>query len=302
MQHILSASQFDAKQLNKFLKHTDVIRKAFETNRHKLAASHADTTVATLFYEPSTRTRLSFESAASKLGAGVISTENAGEYSSAAKGETLEDTIRTVSCYVDAIIIRHKETGAADRAAAVSSVPIINAGDGKGEHPTQGLLDMYTIWKEKGRLENLHVIIGGDLKHGRTVRTLARMLSLYKGNTLTFVSTPALAMGSDITDHLTQAGTAYTETDDLYAALPKADVVYWTRLQKERLTDASLESEFVIDQAALQLMKPDATIMHPLPRVGEIAESVDDDPRAAYFRQVKNGLFVRMALLDTLLT
>lgn len=269
--------------------------------RRELAQRHLGYVAATLFYEPSTRTRLSFESASQRLGMNIISTENAKEFSSAIKGESIEDSTKVLGGYADIIIMRHHETGAADRAAAVSTVPIINAGDGKGEHPTQALLDLYTIKNEKGRLNDLHVVIGGDLAHGRTARSLAQMLSIYDGNRVSFVSTPELRVGDDIKEHLRQKGMEFTETDDMFAPLHDADVVYWTRLQKERLADQNIESSFQINQAALQVMPPDAIIMHPLPRVDEIEVSVDADRRAAYFRQAENGLFVRMALIDELL-
>ncbi len=303
MQHILSARQFDQGQLEQLFRRVIAMRVALTTpqGRVKLAKRHAGAVVATIFYEPSTRTRLSFESAAERLGASIISTENAKEFSSAIKGESIEDTVRVLASYADVIIIRHHETGAADAAAAVSSVPIINAGDGKGEHPTQALLDAFTILDEKGRLSNLKVVIGGDLKHGRTVRSLAQMLSLYESNEITFVSTAQLQIGGDIKTHLKQHGTKFHETDDLYVALKDADVVYWTRLQKERLDDPKVAAGFTIDQAALQVMPEDAIIMHPLPRVDEIEASVDNDKRAKYFVQAANGLYVRMALLDALL-
>jgi len=298
MQHILSAGQFTTKQIEVIFKRADEMKDAFHNDRAKLAETHRGRLVATLFYEPSTRTRLSFEAAAQCQGMGVLSTENAGEFSSAVKGETIEDTIKVVSRYADIVVIRHKENGTAERAAAVSKVPIMNAGDGTGEHPTQSLLDLYTIFEAKGRLDNLHVVIGGDLKHGRTVRSLARMLSLYPGNSITFVSTPELQADEALQTELTKAGVAFTMTDDMLGAVSTADVVYWTRLQKERLTDPSLESSYVIDEDALNAMPKDAIIMHPLPRVGEIAESVDADPRARYFEQAGNGLYVRAALLD----
>lgn len=301
--HILAARQFDVDGLADIFERADAMRAAMQSasGRRKLATKHQGMIAATLFYEPSTRTRLSFEAAAQRLGIGIVSTENAGEYSSAAKGETLEDTIRTVANYADVIIMRHKETGAAEVAASASPVPIINAGDGKGEHPTQALLDMYTIWQEKGRLDNLNVVIGGDLAHGRTARSLAQLLALYKGNTINFVSTPQLQIGADITDYLKQQKTEFSKTRKLATAAKTADVIYWTRLQKERLSDPTLEAGFTIDKATLDVMAKDAIIMHPLPRVGEIHESVDGDPRAAYFRQVENGLYIRMALLNQLL-
>jgi aspartate carbamoyltransferase catalytic subunit len=261
---------------------------------------YPDKVVATLFYEPSTRTRLSHESAAQRLGMGVVSTENAAEFSSAIKGETIEDTVRVVCGYADAIVIRHKETGIVDRAAAASPVPIINAGDGTGEHPTQALLDVYTIWREMGTLEGLNIVMGGDLAHGRTVRSLAQAMSQYNGTSFTFVSTPRLCMGEDIKALLKERGVSFTETADVHAATKQADVVYWTRLQKERLEDPTLEAGFVVDETVLAGMKEKSVIMHPLPRVDEISAAVDADPRAAYFRQSHNGVYVRMALLDHL--
>ncbi len=300
IEHVLSARQANPDQLDRLFAHTDTMRDALasRSTKRELAGRHAGLMVATLFYEPSTRTRLSFESAAQRLGAGVISTENAREFSSAAKGETIEDTIRTIDKYAELIVMRHHETGAAEKAAAVSRVPIINAGDGKGEHPTQALLDMRTIKEERGRLNDLRVVIGGDLAHGRTARSLALLLSMYENNHISFVSTPDLQIGYDIRDHLDEVGTSFNETDDMFGALREADVVYWTRLQKERLHDPNLRSEFTLGQAALQVMKDDAIIMHPLPRVGEIEHSIDDDPRAVYFDQVEHGLHVRMALID----
>lgn len=307
MDHILSARQFSREQIAAIFKQADVLRKLYETDRHKLIIRQPGKVIATLFYEPSTRTRLSFEAAAQLLGASIISTENAGEFSSAVKGESLEDTIRTVSGYADAIVLRHKETGSADKAAAVSGVPVVNAGDGQGEHPTQALLDLYTIQREIGRLDNLKVVIGGDLVKGRTARSLAKMLSLYPNNEIAFVSMHELKIGRDITEHLDETGTAYHETDDMHTVLHDADVVYWTRLQLERhngddtTSKIGLEDNFEIGQAELQSMKPDAIIMHPLPRNNEIHASVDHDKRAKYFEQAHNGLFVRMALLDMLL-
>lgn len=304
IEHVLSARQYDPDQLDRLFACTDAMRDALASRqgRRGLAGRHAGLVVATLFYEPSTRTRLSFESAAVRLGAGVISTENAREFSSAAKGETIQDTVRTIDRYADVLVMRHHETGAAEQAAAVSSVPIINAGDGKGEHPTQALLDMRTIKEERGRLNDLNVVIGGDLTHGRTARSLALLLSMYESNHIDFVSTPDLRMGDDIKSHLHETGTSFNETDDMYAAVREADVVYWTRLQKERLRDQNLRSEFTIGQAVLQVMPADAIIMHPLPRVGEIERCVDADPRAIYFDQVEHGLHTRMALLDDALS
>jgi aspartate carbamoyltransferase catalytic subunit len=308
MKHILSAKQFETQELRKIFDSADQMRKARQgkKTRSDLAARHSGCVVATLFYEPSTRTRLSFEAAAQALGGGVISTENAGEFSSAVKGETIEDTVRTVARYAEVVIIRHKEKGAIEKAAAAADgeVAIINAGDGDGEHPTQALIDLYTIRREKGRTENLKVVIGGDLVKGRTARSLSMMLSKYKENHITFVSLPELSISDDIKHHLKETGTTYTETDDMHQALHDADVVYWTRLQLERHNgngNMKLEKNFVIDQKALQTMKDDAIILHPLPRNNEIEQSVDSDPRAKYFDQVENGLYIRMALIDELL-
>lgn len=301
MQHVLSAEQFSVAQLEDVFDHTDYMRTAVADDPRGVAQTHIGRVVATLFYEPSTRTRLSFESAAQRLGASIISTENAAEFSSTIKGETLEDTIRVVDGFADVIIMRHKENDAAERAAAVSSVPIVNGGAGTSEHPTQALLDLYTIRQKFGRTDNLNMVIGGDLRHGRTARSLARLAKLYQGNRLTFVSTPELGIGDDMLEFLTGWNIAYQETEDLSTAMRDADVVYWTRLQKERLADPSLASHFAITQRELALLPRHAIIMHPLPRNEEIHPSVDADPRAVYFAQAKNGLYVRMALLDRLL-
>ena len=262
--------------------------------------------MASLFYEPSTRTRLSFESSMLRLGGEVIGTENAGEFSSVAKGETLEDTVRIVSGYCDVLVIRHHEVGASRRAAAVSSVPVINAGDGRGQHPTQALLDLYTIVQERGGVDGLRIAMVGDLANGRTVRSLSYLLSKYEGVELTFVAPPAVAMGRDIKAHLDERGTRWRETEDLEGVLPEVDVVYQTRIQKERFEGRMEEygrvaGVYMVDRHTLERMRPDAILMHPLPRVGEISEEVDADPRAAYFRQARNGLFIRMALLQMVL-
>lgn len=302
MRHILAAKQFTPEIITELLETADYFRKQLQTpaGRKELLERHHGKLIATLFYEPSTRTRLSHESAARRLGIQVLSTENASEFSSAIKGETIEDTIKTVQAYADAIVMRHKETGAADRAAAVADIPVINAGDGKGEHPTQGLLDLYTIWREKGRLSNIKLVVGGDLAHGRTVRTLVQLMSLFPNNRMVFVSTPELKMGDDIKRALRKRNIEFSETDNMLEAFKGADVVYWTRLQKERLEGKNLQSSYIIDKAALRALPKDAVIMHPLPRVDEISAEVDKDPRAAYFRQVENGLYARMALFDHL--
>lgn len=301
--HVLSGNQFTPKDLTKLFASAEALRKmsADQKTRLELATRHTGKQICSLFYEPSTRTRISFETAALKLGISVASTENAGEFSSAAKGETIEDTIRVLNEYgFEAIIIRHPVTGEVAKAAAISQTPIINAGDGKGEHPTQSLLDIYTIYRHFKRLDNLRVVIGGDLRNGRTARSLARMLAKYPGNHLTFVSLPELQMGNDIKAALRQSGTSFDETDATLKAFKNADAVYWTRLQKERLksTDTLSGGGFVINNKSLSTLPKQAIIMHPLPRVDEIAAEVDSDPRAKYFEQTGNGLYIRMALLD----
>ncbi len=307
MRHVLSAKQFTPESLSEIFQEADDMRELLSDreSRQDLAGRHVGSMLATLFYEPSTRTRLSFESAAQRLGLGILSTENAGEFSSAVKGETIEDTVQVLDGYADIVVLRHKEVGSADRAASVSGVPIINAGDGNGEHPTQALLDLYTIKREKERLSGLNVVIGGDLLGGRTARSLAQMLALYDDNHISFVSVPELQIGDEVRLFLEDKGVSYTVTEDMFEAIHVADVVYWTRIQRERLEalgiNPNIEDQFVIDQAALQVIPEQAIIMHPLPRTDEIHPNVDHDPRAAYFRQTENGLYIRMALIDTLL-
>lgn len=257
--------------------------------------------LAALFYEPSTRTRLSFETAMQRLGGSVI-TADGFQFSSLYKGETIEDTIMMVGGYADIIAMRHPEQGSADRAAAVSPVPFINAGDGPGQHPTQALLDLYTIQKERGKIEGLHIAMVGDLRYGRTVHSLSFLLGLYPDIRFTFVAPAELTMPEKVTHFLDDKKLAYTETGDFAAAL-EADVLYMTRIQQERFADHSeyerLKDVYRLTAAHLKGKK--ATVMHPLPRVGEIATDVDALPNAAYFRQAKNGVPVRMALLEMLL-
>jgi aspartate carbamoyltransferase catalytic subunit len=261
--------------------------------------------MAALFYEPSTRTRLSFEAAMLRLGGQTMGTDNAREFSSAAKGETLEDTIRIVSGYADVIVLRHNEEGAAKRAAAMSTVPIINAGDGPGQHPTQALLDLYTIREELHRIDGTRIAMVGDLANGRTVRSLTYLLSKFRDIKIWFVAPPPVAMRDDLKAHLTEHNIPWIETEDLDSVLPEVDVVYQTRIQKERFADPAayeaVKGIYKIDNRTLDLMRKYAIVMHPLPRVDEIAPEVDSDPRAAYFRQAHNGVHIRMALLDRLL-
>lgn len=257
--------------------------------------------LAALFYEPSTRTRLSFESAMHRLGGHVITAEGI-QFSSLYKGETIEDTMMMVGGYADIIAMRHPEQGSADTAASVSPVPFINAGDGPGQHPTQALLDLYTIKKECGKIDGIHITMVGDLRYGRTVHSLSFLLGLYKNVKFTLVSPAELTMPEKVTGFFREKGIEFTETDDLATSLD-SDVVYMTRVQKERFADNSeyerLKLKYVLTAKMLKGKK--AIVMHPLPRVGEIATDVDALPNAAYFRQANNGVPVRMALLKMLL-
>ena len=303
LRHVIESQQFDRPLLEKVFGMATAMEEL-------VAAGGSDELkgriMASLFYEPSTRTRLSFEAAMLRLGGEVLGTESAGQFSSVAKGETLEDTIQIIAGYSDVIVLRHFDIGASKRAAAVSPVPVINAGDGPGQHPTQALLDLYTIQKELGRVDGVRIAMVGDLANGRTVRSLSYLLSKFDGVELVFVAPPAVAIGRDIKAHLDERGTTFRETADLDAVLPEVDVVYQTRIQKERFGSRMDEYKrvsgvYVMDAAAMAKMRPDAVLMHPLPRVGEISPEVDADPRAAYFRQARNGLFIRMALLRLLL-
>jgi aspartate carbamoyltransferase catalytic subunit len=296
--HVISAEQFDRELLDHlFLRAAALADVRDDRLAHRV--------MATLFYEPSTRTRLSFESAMLRLGGSVIGTEAARTFSSAIKGETLEDTVRMVSSYADLIVLRHDEAGAAARAASVASVPVVNAGDGPGEHPTQALLDLYTIERELGHIDGVRVAFCGDLRFGRTARSLALLLALYPDVRLTFVAPPVIQVGGDILARLEARGVACTLAEQLTDVLDDVDVVYQTRVQKERFTDP-LEYEQArtairIDGAIMRQLPARAIVMHPLPRVDEIAPEVDADPRAAYFRQAANGVAIRMALLEMLL-
>jgi aspartate carbamoyltransferase len=256
-----------------------------------------------LFYEPSTRTSSSFTAAMERLGGSVIPISEV-KYSSVAKGESLPDTVRTLECYSDVIVLRHPETGAAATAARYARKPIINAGDGTGEHPTQALLDLFTIREELGRLEGLTVTMLGDLKYGRTVHSLSRLLTLY-GAKLNFVSPEILRMPPAIVEELGKSGLVQNEYTQLDSVLAETDVLYVTRVQKERFDDLnvyeSVKGAFVITPETMKSAKSQMVLMHPLPRVGEISYEVDADPRAAYFRQMEYGLYVRMALLAMVL-
>lgn len=255
--------------------------------------------LATLFFEPSTRTRLSFETAMHRLGGAVVGFSSA-ESTSVAKGETLADTIRTVDQYVDVIAMRHPQVGSAREAAAVAEAPVINGGDGAGQHPTQALLDLYTIRAERGRVEGITILLCGDLKYGRTVHAGVELYKHY-GCRLILVAPELLRMPSEVIARLRQQGLVIEETPDLEAALPQADVLYMTRIQKERFADPAeyerLKGSYILTREMIERLRPDVTVLHPLPRVNEIATDVDDLSNAAYFRQARNGVYVRMALL-----
>jgi aspartate carbamoyltransferase catalytic subunit len=260
--------------------------------------------LANLFYEPSTRTSSSFMAAMQRLGGAVIPISEV-KYSSVAKGESLPDTVRTLACYVDVIVIRHPEVGSAALAAKYAGKPVINAGDGAGEHPTQALLDCFTIREEMGRLDNLNVTMLGDLKYGRTVHSLARLLTRFNGITLNYVSPDSLRMPREVMDEVAEKGLPQAEHTTLGQVLAATDVLYVTRVQRERFEDPAMYDKvrdvYVITPEVLAGAKKEMIVMHPLPRVTEISMACDDDPRAAYFRQMEYGLYVRMALLAMVL-
>ncbi len=261
--------------------------------------------LANLFYEPSTRTSSSFTAAMERLGGSVIPI-NEVKYSSVSKGESLPDTIRTLECYADVIVLRHPETGSAAIAAKAAKKPVINAGDGVGEHPTQALLDTFTIFEElnAGSVDGMTVTMLGDLKYGRTVHSLARMLSLFNVK-INYVSPEILRMPKEVMDEVAEKGIPQAEYSSLTEVLPETDVLYVTRVQKERFEDPAdyekVKGAYVIDPETMKAAKQNMIVMHPLPRVGEISVDFDDDPRAAYFRQMEYGLYVRMALLAMVL-
>lgn len=293
--HILAANQFDKKFINDLFLIADKVKTGkFKTNLLK------NKIMATIFYEPSTRTRLSFESAMLRFGGQIISTENAKEFSSAAKGETLEDTIRILNSYCDVIVLRHFNKGASQTASRYSKVPVINAGDGNGEHPTQALLDLFTIFSIFKK-KDITVSMVGDLLNGRTIHSLSYLLSLYSKMKLIFVSPKQLSIPQNLKSHLKKSKISFTETEDLEISLGKADVIYMTRIQKERFK-SSLQyrkyfGKYIINEKSLRIINKKSIIMHPLPRVNEIASEIDNNPRAVYFQQAANGVYIRSALL-----
>ena len=300
-QDILSVSQFDQESLNSIFGVAHEMRILVE--RFGGAELLQGKILANLFYEPSTRTSSSFTAAMQRLGGQVIPINNV-QYSSVSKGESLPDTIRTLECYADVIVIRHPEVGAAATAAYYAEKPVINAGDGVGEHPTQALLDLFTVQEELQRIDGLTVVMVGDLRFGRTVHSLTKLLLNYNV-TFVFVSPQILRMPADILEAVEASGHSYRQVEDLHNVIGEADVLYMTRVQKERFTNLAeydrVKNYFVVEPQLMELAKEKMIVMHPLPRVGEISYAMDDDPRAAYFRQMRNGMYIRMALLAALL-
>lgn len=301
MRHLLDTTDLSVKEID------DLVALAMDIIENKQKYSHIcdGKKLATLFFEPSTRTRLSFEAAMMELGGNVLGFSEAAS-SSASKGETVGDTIKIVSCYADIIAMRHPLEGAPRVASYKTDVPVINAGDGGHSHPTQTLTDLLTIFREKGRFDNLTVGLCGDLKFGRTVHSLIKAMCRYSNIKFVLISPKELSVPDYIkTDYLKETGMEYIETDDMETAMPQLDILYMTRIQRERFFSEDeylkYKDAFILDTDKLKTAKSDLTIMHPLPRVNEITTAVDDDPRAKYFEQALNGKYIRMALIITLL-
>ena len=298
---ILSARQFNKEELEYVFKAASKMEQIAKGEEKSDLLKNKY--LATLFFEASTRTRLSFEIAMLRLGGSIINSTGI-PFSSIIKGETLHDTARVVANFVDVIAIRHPEIGSAEQAARASDKPVINAGDGPGQHPTQALLDLYTIQKEKGRIDNLTIAMVGDLKYGRTIHSLAYLLAHYDV-TIHFVSPEILKMPKDETVFLKERGIKFKESDDLRSVLPELDVLYDTRIQQERFKDLTeyerVKNCYIINKELLEKAKKNITIMHPLPRLDEISAEVDFLPNAAYFRQTFYGVPIRMALLSLVL-
>ncbi|MBD5479683.1 MAG: aspartate carbamoyltransferase [Lachnospiraceae bacterium] len=300
MKHLMSPLDFSVEELDKLF----ALAGNIEKNPAKYAHACDGRILATCFYEPSTRTRLSFESAMLRLGGEVLGFSEAAS-SSAAKGESVSDTIRIISCYADICAMRHPKEGAPMVAAEKSGVPVINAGDGGHQHPTQTLTDLLTIQTLKGRLDNLTIGLCGDLKFGRTVHSLINALVRYPNIRFVFISPEELKVPDYITDSLKEKGIPYEEVIRLENVMPSLDLLYMTRVQKERFFNEEdyvrLKDFYILDAAKMELARPDMLVLHPLPRVNEISVEVDSDPRAAYFKQAQYGVYVRMALILTLL-
>ena len=300
MKHLLSPLDLSVTELE------DLLNLARDISKDPKKYSHVcdGKKLATLFYEPSTRTRLSFEAAMLNLGGSVLGFSSANS-SSASKGESVADTIRVISCYADICAMRHPKEGAPMVAASKSSIPVINAGDGGHQHPTQTLTDLLTLKEEKGRLDNLTIGFCGDLKNGRTVHSLIKAMVCFPNNKFILVSTSELALPVYVKDILEAAGMEYKEVTDLEEVIGELDVLYMTRIQKERFASEeeylAQSGNYILDTRKLSMGKPDLIVLHPLPRVDEIAIEVDDDPRAMYFKQAKYGMYIRMALILTVI-
>ena len=300
MRNLIDIIDLSVDEINELIKVGEDIKQ----NKAKYAEKCKGKQLATLFFEPSTRTRLSFESAMLSLGGSTLGFSSA-QSSSTAKGESIADTIRTVSSYVDIIAMRHPQEGAATIAATSTKVPVINAGDGTNRHPTQTLTDLMTIKAEKGKLSDFCIGMCGDLKYGRTVHSLVAALSRYENIKYVFISPKELKMPEEILNILKQKNIEYTEVESLEGNILNLDILYMTRVQKERFKDEKqyerLKDVYILDKEKLKNAKKDLVILHPLPRVNEIAEEIDNDPRACYFKQVENGKYIRMALILKLL-
>ena len=297
LRHVVESQQFTVPLLMELFQRTREMERVVARGG---TLDYQNRILATLFYQPSTRTRFSFEAAMHRLGGRVLSSEHASTFSSEIEGEQVEDTIRILGGYSDVIVIRHHEEGGAKRAAQVSPVPVINAGDGQGgQHPTQALLDLYTIYRERP-LDGLSIAFVGELDRGRTARSLAYLLAKFERVKVFFVSPPELQMRSDILEYLDRHHVVYELESEIDHVVGQADVIYQTRIAPQR-APAAHRSRFAITASMLSRMRTNAMILHPLPRTVEIDPAVDDDPRALYFRQARNGVFVRMALLTMLL-
>lgn len=300
MRHLIEPMDFTEKEIRNILD----LANRIAANPSLYSHVAEEKKLATLFYEPSTRTRLSFESAMLSLGGKTLGFSSA-EQSSATKGETVADTVRVVSCYADIIAMRHPKEGAPLQASMYAKVPVINAGDGGHNHPTQTLIDMMTIRNRKGRLDHLKVGFCGDLKFGRTVHSLTKTLMRYEGNEFYFISPEELRIPEYLEKKLHGKNISYHECEEVESVLPKLDVLYMTRVQKERFFNEEdyirLKDRYILTEEKLSLADKNMPVLHPLPRVNEIAYEVDDDPRAAYFEQVQNGVYIRMALIMALL-
>ncbi len=300
MRHLISPLDFTTEELDKLFD----LANDIENNKEKYAHACDGKILATCFYEPSTRTRLSFESAMTRLGGQIIGFSDAGS-SSAAKGESVSDTIRVISCYADICAMRHPKEGAPLVASEKSTIPVINAGDGGHQHPTQTLTDLLTIRSLKGTLNNFTIGLCGDLKFGRTVHSLIHALVRYENINFIFISPEELKIPDYIIEELKAHNIPYEEVTNLETVMPKLDFLYMTRVQKERFFNEEdyirLKDFYILDTAKMELAKPDMLVLHPLPRVNEISVEVDNDPRAAYFKQAEYGVYVRMALILTLL-